>query len=131
MDDIRNIPPHTTRNLAKTSARADAASPEDVEKDRKLRKACADFEAIFISYIFQTMRKTVPESNYMTKMPGKDTYTMIMDQKLSQELAQKGGGIGLQKILYEQMKRTPSKVPQLEGNGVEAETAIEKTLKID
>ncbi|HTZ40571.1 MAG TPA: rod-binding protein [Syntrophales bacterium] len=131
MDDIRSIPPPATRSLAKTSARADATSPEDVEKDRKLRKACADFEALFISYIFQTMRKTIPESNYMTKMPGKDTYTMIMDQKLSQELAQRGGGIGIQKILYEQMKRTPSKAPQLEENGVEVDTATKKALKID
>lgn len=131
MDDIRNIRPLATRNLAKTSPQTDAASPEDAEKDRKLRKACADFEALFISYIFQTMRKTVPESNYMTKMPGKDTYTMIMDQKLSQELAQRGGGIGLQKILYEQMKRTPSKVPQLEENGVAVAPAIKKTLKIE
>ena len=131
MDDIRNIPPVAKQNLANLSAGADAANPEDAEKDRKLRKACADFEAIFISYLFQTMRKTVPESSHMTKMPGKDTYTMIMDHKLSQEMAQRGGGIGLQKLLYEQMKRTPSKVPQLEGNGVEAGTAMKKTLKIE
>jgi flagellar protein FlgJ len=131
MDDILNIPPLASQNLAKMSARADAASPEEAEKDRKLRKACADFEAIFINYIFQTMRKTVPESNYMTKMPGKDTYTMIMDQKLSQELANRGGGIGLQKVLYEQMKRTPLRAPQLEGSGVEADPAAKKALKID
>ncbi len=131
MDDIHNIRPPVTRNLAKTPAQDDAVSPEEVEKDRKLRKACADFEAIFISYLFQTMRKTVPESSYMTKMPGKDTYTMIMDQKLSQEMAQRGGGIGLQKLLYEQMKRTPSKEPQLEGNGAETDTAMKKTLKIE
>jgi flagellar protein FlgJ len=131
MDDILNIPPLASQNLAKMSARADAASSEEAEKDRKLKKACADFESLFISYIFQTMRKTVPESNYMTKMPGKETYTMIMDHKLSQELAHKGGGIGLQKVLYEQMKRTPSKVPQLEENGVEVAPATKKALKID
>jgi flagellar protein FlgJ len=131
MDDILNIPPLASQNLAKMSARADAASPEEAEKDRKLKKACADFESLFISYIFQTMRKTVPESNYMAKMPGKETYTMIMDHKLSQELAHKGGGIGLQKVLYEQMKRIPSKVPQLEENGVEVAPATKKALKID
>ena len=131
MDDILNIPPLATQNLAKMSARADAASPEDAEKDRKLRKACADFEAIFISYIFQTMRKAVPESGYMGKMPGKDTYTMMMDHKLSEDLARRGGGIGLQKVLYEQMKRIPLKAPQLEGDGVEADPAAKKALKIE
>jgi flagellar protein FlgJ len=131
MDDILNIPPLATQNLAKMSARADAASPEDAEKDRKLRKACADFEAIFIAYIFQTMRKAVPESGYMGKMPGKDTYTMMMDHKLSEDLSRKGGGIGLQKVLYEQMKRIPLKAPQLEGDGVETEPAIKKALKVE
>jgi len=131
MDDILNIPPLATQNLAKMSARADAASPEDGEKDRKLRKACADFEAIFITYIFQTMRKAVPESGYMGKMPGKDTYTMMMDHKLSEDLARKGGGIGLQKVLYEQMKRIPLKAPQLEGGGVETDPAMKKALKVE
>jgi flagellar protein FlgJ len=131
MDDILNIPPLATQNLAKMSARADAASPEEAEKDRKLRKACADFEAIFISYIFQTMRKAVPENGYLGKMPGKDTYTMMMDHKLSEDLSRKGGGIGLQKILYEQMKRTPLRAPQLEENGAETDPATKKTLKIE
>ena len=131
MDDIHNIRPPVTRNLAKTPARDDAASPEEVEKDRKLRKACADFEALFISYIFQTMRKTIPESSYMTKMPGKDTYTMMMDHKLSQELAHRGGGIGIQRILYEQMTRTPSKVPQTQENEVETDPDTKKALKIE
>ncbi len=131
MDDILNIPPLASQNLARMSARADSSSPEEAEKDRKLRKACADFEAIFISYIFQTMRKAVPEGNYMGKMPGKETYTMMMDQKLSEDLSRRGGGIGLQKMLYEQMKRVPSRASQLEGDGVEPGPAAKKTLKID
>ncbi len=131
MDDMLNIPPLESQNLARMSARADSSSPEEAEKDRKLRKACADFEAIFISYIFQTMRKAVPEGNYMGKMPGKDTYTMMMDHKLSEDLSRRGGGIGLQKMLYEQMKRTPSRAPQLEAEAVEPYPAAKKTLKID
>jgi Rod binding domain-containing protein len=54
-----------------------------------------------------------------------------MDQKLSEDLSRKGGGIGLQKILYEQMKRTPHGAPQLEENGVETDPATKKTLKIE
>ncbi|HET6490509.1 MAG TPA: rod-binding protein [Syntrophales bacterium] len=131
MGDVLNIPPLAAQDLAKMSARADAASPEEADKDRKLRKACADFEAIFISYIFQTMRKAVPENSYMGKMPGKDTYTMMMDHKLSEDLARKGGGIGLQKVLYEQMKRIPLKAPQLEGDGVDTAPATKKALKVD
>ncbi len=129
MEEILHIPPLATQNLAKMSARADAASAEE-EKDRKLRKSCADFEALFISYIFQTMRKTVPESATTTKMPGKDTYTMIMDQKLSEDLARRGG-IGLQKVLYEQLKRPQGALKPEEVTGAESEAAVKKTLKTD
>ncbi len=131
MEEIRHIPPLATQNLARMSARADAASAEEEEKDRKLRKSCADFEALFISYIFQTMRKTVPESTLTTRMPGKDTYTMIMDHKLSEDLARRGG-IGLQKVLYEQLRQPRSTVKPGETQGAEPpDAAAKKTLKTD
>lgn len=130
MEEIRNIPPLATQSLAKMSARAGAASAEEEEKDRKLRKSCADFEAIFISYIFQTMRKTIPESQTTTRMPGKDTYTMIVDHKLSEDLARRGG-IGLQKVLYNQLKQPQGVVNPESGSGVENNPATKKTLKIE
>jgi len=130
MEEIRNIPPLATQSLAKMSARAGAASAEEEEKDRKLRKSCADFEAIFISYIFQTMRKTIPESQTATRMPGKDTYTMIVDHKLSEDLARRGG-IGLQKVLYNQLKQPQGVVNPESGSGVENDPTTKKTLKIE
>ncbi len=131
MENIRHIPPLATQNLARMSARSPSESPEEAEKDRKLRKSCADFEALFISYIFQTMRRTVPESAYMGRMPGKDTYTMIMDHKLSEDLARRGG-IGLQKVLYEQLKQRPQGAPKPgEAAGAEADAVAKKTLKTD
>ena len=130
MDEIRNIPPLATQNLAKMSAQADDAAVQAEEKDRKLRKSCADFEALFISYMFQTMRKTVPESHTTTKMPGKDTYTMIMDHKLSEDLARRGG-IGLQKVLYNQLKGSKGNSRPVEESGAGTGPAMEKTLKIE
>lgn len=76
-----------------------------MEDERKLRKACADFEAIFISLMFRTMRQTVPTSGYFKAMPGKDIYTMMMDQKLAEELAHRGEGLGIKKILYQQLNQ--------------------------
>lgn len=92
----------------------------DPEKEKKLRKACADFEAIFINYIFKAMRQTVPKNNYMPQMPGKDTYGMIMDQKVAEDLSRRGGGIGLQKMLYEQLSRSAAGkgTTPLQGQGV-------------
>lgn len=74
-------------------------------KEKKLRKACGDFESIFIYQMLKTMRKTVPESGLLKKMEGKDSYEMISDQKVSEELAKKGG-MGLQPVLFKQLNRT-------------------------
>jgi Rod binding domain-containing protein len=77
------------------------------------------------------MRKTVPENTTTPKMPGKDSYTMIMDQKLSEDLARRGG-IGLQKVLYEQLKQRPQEaVKPEEVTGADPEAAAKKTLKTD
>ena len=81
------------------------ASERSAEEEKKLKKACADFEAIFISLMFRTMRQTVPTSGYFKAMPGKDVYTMMMDQKLAEELAHRGGGLGIQNILYNQLNK--------------------------
>jgi peptidoglycan hydrolase FlgJ len=83
----------------------DKAGEKSMEEDRKLKKACADFEAIFISLMFRTMRQTVPTSGYFKAMPGKDIYTMMMDQKLAEELAHRGEGLGIKKMLYQQLNK--------------------------
>jgi len=74
----------------------------DVTEER-LQKACADFEAIFISYMLKTMRNTVPKSG-LNEFPGKDTYTMLMDQKVAEDLAKRGGGMGIQEMLLHQFR---------------------------
>jgi flagellar protein FlgJ len=51
------------------------------------------------------MRRTVPKSSLMPSAPGKDTYEMMFDQKVAEDLSKRGEGIGLQKILYEQLRR--------------------------
>ena len=88
-----------------TPAAPEKASERSEEEEKKLKKACADFEAIFISLMFRTMRQTVPTSGYFKAMPGKDVYTMMMDQKLAEELAHRGGGLGIQKMLYNQLNK--------------------------
>src|SRR3990172_2518412 len=71
-------------------------------KEKKLRKACADFESLFIYQMFKTMRNTVPPGGLLGNRAGKDVYEMMMDQKVSEELAKKGG-MGLQDVLFNQL----------------------------
>jgi len=76
---------------------------ETEKRERELKKACADFESLFVYYLFKTMRKTVPSGGLLDGFPGKDTYTMIMDQKVAEDLTKRGNGVGLQKILFDQL----------------------------
>lgn len=83
------------------------------DKEKKLRKACADFEAIFTYQLFQSMRHTIPDSGLLNKFPGKDTYDMMVDQKVAEELSKRSNGLGLKEMLYKQMA---GKVLGKEGN---------------
>ncbi|MBW2663532.1 MAG: rod-binding protein [Deltaproteobacteria bacterium] len=71
-------------------------------KEEKLKKACADFESIFISFMLKAMRSTVSQSG-TSRLPGKEIYTSMVDQKVAEDLAKRGGGIGLQEMLLRQL----------------------------
>ena len=79
--------------------------PSNEERRNKgLGKACADFESIFIYQLLQTLRKTVPRSGLFSDKSSRwGMYTMMFDQKVAEDLATKGGGIGLQKMLSDQL----------------------------
>jgi len=87
----------------KETAATAGLTPQQRDADKKLRKACADFETIFTSYLLKTMRKTVSPGLKVNQFTGKDTYDMMMDQKIAEDLAKRQNGIGLQKALYEQL----------------------------
>jgi len=74
---------------------------------KSLKGVAADFESIFIYYMLQTLRKTVPKGGlFSQETSSKDTYNMMFDQKLAEDLALKGGGMGLQKMLLYQLDRS-------------------------
>src|SRR5512139_2347488 len=82
-----------------------ASSPGGAAQDLKLRRACKDFESIFLFNLFKEMRRTIPKSGFMPPAPGKETFQMMFDQKVAEELSNRGEGMGLQKLLYEQLRR--------------------------
>ena len=83
-----------------------SSSKYSEEELKKLRKVCADFESMFTYQLLKTMRKTIPESKIGGSNYGRDTYTMMMDQKLAESISANGNGLGLQKVLYEQFTKT-------------------------
>ena len=77
--------------------------PQGGEKriDReKLKKSTADFESILISQMLKSMRQAMTPKVEKGNGLGKDTYTSLFDQELSQSLG-KRGGLGLGKKIYD------------------------------
>ena len=75
----------------------------DRKLDRdKLKKSCADFEAVFIQQLLKSMRRTVMRSDFIGNGAGKDIYESLFDQELSQSLS-KREGLGLGKMIYNRM----------------------------
>jgi Rod binding domain-containing protein len=75
----------------------------DQAQEKKLKKACADFESMLVFQLLKTMRQTVPKNGLLKPSQGEETYRMMMDQNIADDLANKGQGLGLQKMLYKQI----------------------------
>jgi len=103
MDAIGGASPQSAANATGKAGTA-AADKAAAARDKKLRKACADFEAVMTYQMLKTMRQTVPSLTSINRFPGKETYDMIMDQKVAEELSRRGGGLGIQDLLYQQLK---------------------------
>lgn len=99
--DLKQLPsPQSPR-----TASASEKMKEREAKEAELRKVCADFESIFIYNMLQKMRSSVPQSGLLREMQGKDAYNAMVDQKVAEDLAG-SGGVGLQKMLYDQIVAT-------------------------
>jgi flagellar protein FlgJ len=77
-------------------------APRPIDEE-KLRKACTDFEAIFLNQILRAMRQTVPHGGFLKEGPEKDIFQSFFDQELSRSLAERKG-IGLGEMMFRQMK---------------------------
>jgi len=88
---------------------ANPLTQKQIEDNKKLKKACADFEAVFSTYLFKAMRKTIPAGLSINQFTGKDTFDMLMDQKIAEELSKKNEGLGIQKVMYNQLVKKINK----------------------
>lgn len=94
-------------NLKDTITSTDYSSATDEE----LMEACKSFEQYFVEQVFKGMEKTIPKSDD-EKSSASSSYTdMFMDtlyQEYSGMVTERGDGLGIAKMLYEQMKRNYS-----------------------
>jgi len=70
--------------------------------DPKLRAACAEMEALFISHLLKEMRATVEKSGFIDGGQAEEIFTSLLDVEISKKMSA-SGGIGLSAILLEQL----------------------------
>jgi Rod binding domain-containing protein len=81
-----------------------------IDRER-LKKACSEFEALFIHQLLKFMRQAAPTNALLGNGPGTEIYQSLMDQELSNHLA-KRGGIGLGEMMAQQiLRREEAKSP--------------------
>lgn len=101
---INNLP--LTMNKLNNSDKKFAEILNKVEKGKdeeaKLMDACQQFESIFVHQMISQMRATIPEGGLFEKSQGEKIFQDMLDEKYAENIS-KAGGIGLAKILYDQL----------------------------
>lgn len=92
LGNFRVMPPIRNRSRGGTSD----------SNDQELEKACHQFESLFVKYMLQTMRDTIPENNLFGGGQAEKIYTGMLDDEVARSVSQQRG-IGLAAIMYAQM----------------------------
>ena len=107
MTDSLKIQGEHLQNLAAVRSRSKSVQAgqdrADNQNDLRLKKACSDFESLFIYQLFQEMRKTVSKSGFISEGQSGPMVNSMLDMELSKEMAEHKG-IGLAPVLYNQLK---------------------------
>ena len=84
---------------------AQSTAPQQSLKNRAgLKKACQDFEAIFIQSMFQAMRKTIPEGGLIEQDHATKMYQEMLDQEMATKISRLQS-LGLADQMYRQMAK--------------------------
>ena len=84
---------------------AQEAGPQ-TQKEKDLMKASQDFESFFLYMLLKEMRKTVQETPLFHGGRGEEIFRDMMDEEMAKKMADTPGpGLGIAKMLYEQLSR--------------------------
>lgn len=79
-------------------------SLKNITDKTKLKDACAQFEAVFIYQIMEKAREALPKDELFGESQGEDVFKGMLNQELALGMA-KSGGLGLGKMLYDQLSK--------------------------
>ena len=112
---MENMPIDNSANSPERLSPADQPGKQRIDRE-KLKKVCADFEALFLARLLKAMRQSGPQSGFFGNDPGREIYQSLMDQELSQKLSQREG-LGLGMMIYRQVLKREEKTPPVSPGG--------------
>ena len=77
--------------------------------DEKIKKACSDFEAIFIKQMLDSMRKTVEKTSLLSGGMAEDIFEDMIYDEYAKKMSNTGN-FGLKDILYRQLSTESSEI---------------------
>lgn len=72
-------------------------------KNNGLKRACTEFESIFITHMLKTMGKTIDKGGVLGNSNENKIIKSMFDERLGNSIA-KSGGIGIGAMLYDKLK---------------------------
>jgi len=93
--------------------------PQIQKADKKLWKACQNFESLFMGYLVKSMERTLPQGS----LSGSGLPDLMFNQVMGSALSE-GGGIGLAELLYRDLQ---SQRPQ-DSSENESGSSLQKML---
>ena len=86
--------------IKEITANENLVKPHHMAADNKLKKTCADFESIFLTYMLKSMKTTSDQNGLLGNSNDSKIIKSMFDETLALGIA-KSGGIGLGKMLFE------------------------------
>ena len=78
-------------------------------RERKLKEACEDFEAMFTGMMLKSMRSTVPEDSLFGSSNQKEIFQSIFDQEIANDIAHSANNFGIGDALYQKLLQKDQK----------------------
>jgi len=100
MNDIKSLT--TDSRIDESDFERKLQQAMDKGDEESLKKACTEFEAMFLQMMYKQMKAAIPQADLIPKSVGRDIYESMLDEKLVEQAAE-SGGVGIADTLYKQL----------------------------
>ena len=89
---------------------------DQAKEMKRLREASQDFESLFVTQMYQAMRRTAPPTQLFGNTRDEALFRGLLDQEVAKQAAL-GGSFGLGESLYQQMAGKTTLEPNIVKGG--------------